>query len=140
MDKDSERTSTVVQYIEDVGAMLSVPPNTAYSVSMLSPQAAAFQPCVAYPGRGQTLGQQLAELHLSSSLAITALKLKALELERRRLTDAGLIRSRRQSLLAKIVEGPAIRHGPTLHRSEARTKLQREESPRPAGRTLYDMG
>jgi hypothetical protein len=104
IDRNSKRASTIVQYIEDVGATLPVPPNTAQSLSMLSPNAAVFQPYATYTGHGGTLGQRLAELHLSSSLAITALTMKALELERRRVTDVGLVLSRRQSSLAKIVE------------------------------------
>jgi hypothetical protein len=104
INRDFRRASSIVQYIEDVNATLPVPPNTTQSLSVLSPEASVFEPRIAYMAQGGVLGQQLAELHLSSSLAINALKMKALELERRRMADAGLARSRRQSSLAKIVE------------------------------------
>jgi hypothetical protein len=54
--------------------------------------------------QGERFGLQLAELHLSSSLAINALRLKSLELERRRRSGAGLDQQQREGSLAKIDE------------------------------------
>jgi hypothetical protein len=104
-EKNFKHPPSVVQYIDDIGATLPVPPNSAQSPFRLSPEAAVFEPYVAYMGQGETLGQPLAEPHFSSSLAITTLKMMALELtQRRRATDAGIVHARRQSSLKTFVE------------------------------------
>ncbi|KAF1831094.1 hypothetical protein BDW02DRAFT_71186 [Decorospora gaudefroyi] len=105
MDDDNRHTLSIVPCMEDMKDTLPVPPNTARSHFLLSPDAAVFEPYGAYSGQGAILGQQLADLHLSSSLAISALKTKALALmEMRRHTDAGIVQVRRPSSLKKIVE------------------------------------
>jgi hypothetical protein len=76
INRDRKRTSSIVQYIEDVNATLSGLSNTVHALFVLSPKADVFEPHIAYMAQGGILGQQLAELHLSSSMAINALRLK----------------------------------------------------------------
>ncbi|KAG9193091.1 hypothetical protein G6011_03126 [Alternaria panax] len=76
----------------------------------LSAEAAVFHPRSIHTGQSDAIDQQLTQLHLSSSMAITTLKIKALELlERRLFSDAGIIPARRRSSLANIDEEAVIR-------------------------------
>ncbi|EDU42254.1 hypothetical protein PtrSN002B_008805 [Pyrenophora tritici-repentis] len=88
---------------EHTGTFLTFP--NAKMQNPLSPEAAVFAPQAISTQQGDLISQQLSELHLRSSLAITVLKMRELELiEGRRATDAGIARSRRPSSLAKIIE------------------------------------
>lgn len=79
--------------------------NDARTQFALSPEAEAFEPQAVYKGQEGELSQELAKLHLSSSWAVTQLRRMALEvMEKRRLTDAGIVQARRQSSLERIVE------------------------------------
>jgi hypothetical protein len=138
INRDFKRASSIVQYIEDVNATLPVPPNTTQSLSVLSPEASVFEPHIAYMAQGGVLGQQLAELHLSSSSAINALKMKALELERRRMTDAGLARSRRQSSLAKNFEEGGNQAWANTTPQRNPNKDTEGGKPKQTGQTLYE--
>ncbi|CAA9965072.1 hypothetical protein PTMSG1_08431 [Pyrenophora teres f. maculata] len=100
VDGVSVHTPSSVQHN---GMFLSFP--NARTQNPLSPEAAVFAPQVTRTRQGDSISQQLSELHLRSSLAITVLKMRELELiEERRATDAGVARSRRPSSLAKIIE------------------------------------
>jgi len=105
MDRDSVHAPSSVPYIGASEAALLALPNAAKTQYLLSPEAAVFAPQATYMHQEDVIGQQLSELHLRSSLAITVLKMKALELiEKRRATDADIARSRRPSALARINE------------------------------------
>ena len=105
MDRDSVHVPCSVRYTRASEAALLVLPNAAKTQNLLSPEAAVFTPEATYSHQEDLIGQQLSELHLRSSLAITVLKMKALELmEIQHAPDDGIARTRRPSTLANIIE------------------------------------
>jgi hypothetical protein len=105
------RESFPVPPLENIKARQQVLANTQ-THALLSAEAAIFQPQHIYMSQRVAVDQQLAQLHLSSSMAITTLEIKALELlERRIVSDAGIGPVRRQSSLADIDEEPEIQTG-----------------------------
>ncbi|RAR01486.1 hypothetical protein DDE82_006475 [Stemphylium lycopersici] len=102
-EEDVDPSRSEGQY---VGNTETVPRrNDARTQFALSPEAEVFEPQAVYKGQEGELSQELAKLHISSSWAITQLERMALELmEKRRLTDAGIVQTRRQSSLERIVE------------------------------------
>ena len=107
MDRDSVHVPSSVRYTGASEAALLALPNAAKTQqTLLSPEAAVFAPEATYSHQKDLIGQQLSELHLRSSLAITVLKMKALELmEIQHATDAGIARSRRPNTFAKVIIG-----------------------------------
>ncbi|KAF1841281.1 uncharacterized protein K460DRAFT_348164 [Cucurbitaria berberidis CBS 394.84] len=96
VDKAIKRPPPLVRYTEDDGAALPVPPNTAqpqYLYSTLCPEAAAFEPCLAFAGHTNPFPEQyLDKLSISPSSTINGME----HLQRRRVTDAGLSQIIRQ--------------------------------------------
>jgi hypothetical protein len=108
---EDSKQSLAIKHVKNIDTRLRTSPN-AQAHSLLSADAAVFQPRLTHSGQGDTIHHQLAQLHLSSSMAITALKTKALELlEKRLVSDAGIVQARRQSSLAKIDEEAAVQTG-----------------------------
>ncbi|KAB2110109.1 hypothetical protein AG0111_0g475 [Alternaria gaisen] len=108
---ESFRESFPVPPLENIKARQQVLSNTQ-THALLSAEAAIFQPQHINMSQRVAVDRQLAQLHLSSSMAITTLKIKALELlERRVVSDAGIGPVRRQSSLGDIDEEPGIQTG-----------------------------
>ncbi|KAL1798970.1 hypothetical protein ACET3X_003007 [Alternaria dauci] len=103
--------SLAVLPFEHVESRRQVLPNTQKHASLRA-EAAVFQPQHIHPGQHDAIDQQLSQLHLSSMMAVTALKIRALELlERRLVSDAGIVPVRRRSSLADIDEEPEMQAG-----------------------------
>lgn len=121
--RENLEQSLAAEHFEDVETRLGVSPNTQTHV-LLSAEAAVFRPQFMHTDQGDAIDQHLAQLHLSSSIAITTLKIKALELlERCLVGDAGIVPSRRQSSLVYIDEQAGIQAGDSSTTQQRPSKL-----------------